>query len=413
MIENDDRVLIFAPHPDDDILGCGVIIHDCIERKVPVKVVYLTYGDGNELSFIKFNKWDLPVVIPHEVKEMGERRHAEAIAGEENLGLDKSNLLFLGYPDFGTMDIWRKHWGVEQAAKGLFTRANKVPYSDAKRPGAKYKGEEIMRDISEIIENFNPTKVFVSHLYDHHPDHQALHLYVRSALMTLGSSIPLLSYLVHYTHWPDPQGYHPDSPLEPPLPIDPELVWTTSPLTEKGKGQKYNSIKKHETQYKANPTMLESFIRTNELFSSIPMISLTEAKTGFEGVNGEVESEHPISHNIKIEDGNLDQIIRYTKVLEKRATIFLYLFPFQQQVKFSRLPKWCLKITKSHVRLYDQSKLVISDKIVHHHDLKNRSIEVSIPLDFFPNASHLFIQTVNKIEHITVNWTRWKILQLV
>ena len=51
-----DRILILAPHPDDEVLGCGGIIQKSVAMKRPVHVVYLTYGDNNEWSFLIYRK---------------------------------------------------------------------------------------------------------------------------------------------------------------------------------------------------------------------------------------------------------------------------------------------------------------------------------------------------------------------
>ncbi|MGO9610231.1 MAG: PIG-L deacetylase family protein, partial [Verrucomicrobiia bacterium] len=52
----DDRIIIFAPHPDDESIGCGGIIQQALALKVPVRIVWLTYGDNNEWSFFLYRK---------------------------------------------------------------------------------------------------------------------------------------------------------------------------------------------------------------------------------------------------------------------------------------------------------------------------------------------------------------------
>jgi hypothetical protein len=47
----DDRIIIFAPHPDDESIACGGVIQQALALKVPVRIVWLTYGDNNEWSF--------------------------------------------------------------------------------------------------------------------------------------------------------------------------------------------------------------------------------------------------------------------------------------------------------------------------------------------------------------------------
>src|SRR5437899_999403 len=40
------RVLVFAPHPDDETIGAGGLIFHLTRRSVPVRVVFVTNGDG-------------------------------------------------------------------------------------------------------------------------------------------------------------------------------------------------------------------------------------------------------------------------------------------------------------------------------------------------------------------------------
>lgn len=51
-ISKEDRILILAPHPDDEIVGTGGIIEKAMDIKVPVKIAFLTCGDANEWSFL-------------------------------------------------------------------------------------------------------------------------------------------------------------------------------------------------------------------------------------------------------------------------------------------------------------------------------------------------------------------------
>ena len=73
-----DRILILAPHPDDEVLGAGGVIQKAVSMKLPVKVVFLTYGDSNQWSFLLYRKH--PVFMPGAVQSMGLVRKDEAIA---------------------------------------------------------------------------------------------------------------------------------------------------------------------------------------------------------------------------------------------------------------------------------------------------------------------------------------------
>lgn len=45
-LQEAQRVLVLAPHPDDECIGCGGLIAALVQRQVPVKVVLVTDGGG-------------------------------------------------------------------------------------------------------------------------------------------------------------------------------------------------------------------------------------------------------------------------------------------------------------------------------------------------------------------------------
>src|SRR5262250_1622088 len=61
-----DRLLVLAPHPDDELVGCGGMIQRALAAGAAVRVVFLTYGDGNEWSFTVYRRH--PVVAPDAVR---------------------------------------------------------------------------------------------------------------------------------------------------------------------------------------------------------------------------------------------------------------------------------------------------------------------------------------------------------
>src|SRR6185436_660247 len=51
-----DRLLILAPHPDDEVLCCGGLIQKAVAMGLPVRTVFFTYGDNNQWSFLVYRK---------------------------------------------------------------------------------------------------------------------------------------------------------------------------------------------------------------------------------------------------------------------------------------------------------------------------------------------------------------------
>ena len=78
-------VLVVAPHPDDEVLGCGgsICVHVADGRRVAV--AYLTFGENGS-----------PV---HPPEVMGPIREAEAREAMRVLGVSEADIHFLRFPD--------------------------------------------------------------------------------------------------------------------------------------------------------------------------------------------------------------------------------------------------------------------------------------------------------------------------
>ena len=47
MFTSDSRLMLIAPHPDDEALACGIILQHAVRADAPIRVVYATDGDDN------------------------------------------------------------------------------------------------------------------------------------------------------------------------------------------------------------------------------------------------------------------------------------------------------------------------------------------------------------------------------
>jgi len=249
ILSNNDRILIMAPHPDDESVATGGLIQEAIDKGIPVHVVFLTYGDFNVWSYTVFEK--IPMLTPDQALHLGEIRHGEALNAIKKLGLSEEDVTFLGYPDYGTSEILYYHWRKNSPYSGILTRKTSVPYSTALSLDSPYKGESIMKDIETVITEFNPTKIFVSHPDDHHPDHRAMFVFTTVSLWDMGKDIEVYPYLVHYRQWPSPLGYYPTYFLDPPS-YDDGVVWKELPMTSGYTLTKFSALKSHVTQYESN-----------------------------------------------------------------------------------------------------------------------------------------------------------------
>lgn len=267
-----DRLLVLAPHPDDEVAGCGGLILRAIKEGIPVRIVFLTNGDSNEGAFLAYRGH--PVVSPSAVIAMGRTREQEALRADAVLGVPSSAVSFLGYPDRGTLAIWLAHWSARPPLRGLLTRATAVPYAIASRPGAPYKGGAVLSDLERVMAALRPTKICLSSPADRHPDHAALYLFTRVALWNLGSQPDLLPYLVHYPKWPGPGGGGKSESIAPPPALRSEFEWRVFPVPPGERRQEYQALLEHRSQMRSIRRLLGRLVASNETFGTFADLHL-------------------------------------------------------------------------------------------------------------------------------------------
>lgn len=425
-LNDNDRILILAPHPDDEVLGCGGIIEKALEKKLPLSIVFFTYGDNNEWSFIVYR--ERPVVFPRAVQKMGLVRHDEAIAAAKVFGVDSNQLIFLGYPDFRTLNIWYSHWGDSPPARSMLTEVNRVPYSNAFRPGAMYKGEEILKDLETIILKFKPTRIFVSHPADHNPDHQALYLFTRIALWDLKGKITaeLYPYLIHFPNWPRPKRFIAGRQMVPPDALTDKIKWETNLLDSAKVELKYEALKKHKSQFEVSSRYLLSFIGLNELFGDFPLVmldrgiglpySLNKSRTDSINISKELTGEEKNlfvgikSRYISVEGENLVLSVETSRPLMKMVSLSVYLFGYRDDKSFGEMPKIHIVFSPGGYKVFDKNHLIKK------HGLKvissRREKKIWIPLDLLGYPQIILTAARTYTVKVPLDWASWRIIEL-
>jgi LmbE family N-acetylglucosaminyl deacetylase len=421
-LNGNDRLLILAPHPDDEVLGCGGIIQQALALRLPVRVVFLTYGDFYEWSFVRYKGW--PVLTPRGVEGMGEIRHDEALAAASTLGLSSGDVQFLGYPDFGTLEMWYRAWGQAPPVKGMLTRATAVPYNNALRPGAPYKGEEVLKSLTSILREFQPTKVFVSHPADHHPDHRAFYLFARVALFDVEQELSpqIYPYLVHYSRWPTPEGNHPNEPMQPPATLTDPIPWSVVPLNAQQEAAKAAALECHKTQMKASSRFLRSFVRSNELFGDFPPVVLQAQtpprslsdKTDFPTPSPEiVERAHwvgIVEWTVQVEEDALVFLIRLTRPPTKEVGSSLYLFGYRRDEPFAQMPKFHIKFGPIFHQFYNQDREIPPEQV--QVTRSGRDIHVRVPLAMMGHPQRILASVRTYVAAVPLDWQSWQILEV-
>ena len=273
------RILVIAPHPDDETLGAGGMIFTARRRGAQVKVVFMTMGDGSGAAAGMQSGTGRP--SPDHMIALGRRRHGEAIAALAALGVAEEDAIFLGYPDGGLADIVdNRHWQPHEPYTSKHTGRASSPYASSFTPGAEYCASRIVGDLAMILADYMPDLVLVPHPLDAHSDHWASYALAMYAIEQLDyvelTGARVLAYMVHAgANWPQPWGYRPDLPLDPPQwRGSPQAAWIRAALTEDAIAAKLRALEQYKSQLVSLSAFLQSFVRSNELFSLAPVIDL-------------------------------------------------------------------------------------------------------------------------------------------
>lgn len=167
------RLLVVAPHPDDETLGCGLLLQQVLAAGGQVRVVLMTDGDNNPWPqrFLERR-----VVIDDAARQRwGARRRDELIRALARLGVPATALHRLGWQDMAVTQRLREQPKAAIAA------------------------------MRAAIAAFQPSVICGPALRDSHPDHGAAHVLCRLALAGLEPAPALLAYPVHGSA--DPLAY--------------------------------------------------------------------------------------------------------------------------------------------------------------------------------------------------------------
>lgn len=327
-----DRILIFAPHCDDESLGLSGFTQQALAAGAEVQVVWLTNGDGFPYSAEReFGRLGLN---HDDYINFGLQRQTEALAAVSASGLTPRNTLFLGYPDSGLAEMWLHNWTPGKPFLSRFTGCARSPYANSLTPNAVYCGQQALKDVETVIRRFRPTHVFCPHPNDNHPDHWATYVFVAAALWELNPPTPgdgppspgpvLGLYLVHRGDWPVPQGLHPKDDLPPPaalLQMDTE--WRQIPLSSEQEAAKRAAVAKYVSQMRVMRRFLTSFVRRNELLGTRPPGPLDVVPNGTLRVVDEwrgipVSAHDPANDTVQTDIGGSADIVSISAAEDSR-----------------------------------------------------------------------------------------------
>jgi LmbE family N-acetylglucosaminyl deacetylase len=267
----DTRLLVIAPHPDDEILGAGGLMRRVHDLGGFVHVVYLTDGDGYPEGVRLEERGTKKNPSSSDFRDYGRRRQHEAQDALKTLGLDEHDTTFLRFPDGGLCKLTHTYWSDRHRAyRSPYTRRDRPPESDTIVPNAEYRGEDLTLELARIIAEFGPTLILVPRKEDQHPDHCAAWYFLADALGGVARVLPglapdVVNYIVHYDDWPFNDERATLSP--PPGLRGGASGWMRVTLTPEELRAKREAIRRYGTQMHAMRSFLEAFARSNEVFS--------------------------------------------------------------------------------------------------------------------------------------------------
>jgi LmbE family N-acetylglucosaminyl deacetylase len=342
---------------------------------------------------------------------MGQVRRKEAIAAMKSLGIAEDDLIFLGYPDFGTFAMFNDYWQGKAPYKSMLTRISAVPYKENFSYGVLYKPEHILNDIKLTLMQYKPTKIFVSHPADVNADHKALYLYLQVALLDLTGDIgdpKVYPYLIHHVGWPLPRHYHPDKSLSPPDDFAAsEINWLEYRLSPEEIEKKHQAVLYYRSQTESSAFYLLAFARQNELFGDYPAIelerqvSLKEKAVSFFGFShlfsdiglaGLQDTENFIleKNGVSYAEADHHLLLRIEKPqnMKYRFGATVYLFGYRGKTPFREMPKIRILNLYDRVRVFDGRKAMDEEGIAV--EIAPGTLTLKIPLQLLGNPEIVF-----------------------
>jgi LmbE family N-acetylglucosaminyl deacetylase len=216
----DDRVLVFAPHPDDESLATGGLLQRARSLGAAVRVVFLTDGDNNPWAqrAVERRFW----LGARDRVRFAVRRRKEALDALAVLGVNEPSAVFLALPD--------------QGLTGLLMHSS----------------ERVIPLLVRELREWRPTLLVGPSLAEIHADHSATAVMIRLALAALPRDLtpPLhLRYVIHNRH------------VRQGLAFDRSLSLSEIELARKGA-----AIRSHRTQLISRRAFLLAFAQAVESY---------------------------------------------------------------------------------------------------------------------------------------------------
>lgn len=147
-------LLVVVPHEDDEINLAGSVIYKTVLQGIKVICVFITNGD-----------WFYPAQI----------RMKEAIHSLKTIGVNKEDIIFLGYPDSGEeieRSIFKSAQIDSNGHKSTYGSKECLDFATIEYGHAQtYTWENVLSDLKCVILKYRPTTIIGTD-FDNHADHR-------------------------------------------------------------------------------------------------------------------------------------------------------------------------------------------------------------------------------------------------
>ena len=279
------RVIIFSPHPDDESLAAGGLIHRVINSGGEVRVVFVTNGDGYPEAIRR--KLGHPSRSSHDFIDYGKHRYEEALQALCELGVPAEDAISLGFPDDGIDDLLNNYWSKLTPYTSPHTRLSSAVYKDSYSRWTVYAGVNLKDAMAEILENFSPDWIVMPDPRDYHPDHCATGLFVLEALREMNQegdisfkNIQILTYLVHFKDYPTSPEWMKEVQRSGLFmsatggAILSSTEWFQLPLSEEDVEAKERALLAHQSQHQMLGGFFKIFLNPREIFGRLDPVQV-------------------------------------------------------------------------------------------------------------------------------------------
>ena len=171
----DPPVMVIVAHPDEESLIAAGVMKEAMNGGNSVKVVIVTNGDS---------------------ASDGLTREAESMDALVNkLGLDQNDLIFLGYPDAGLLDMYNNYptaadgsyvsLAGKSATYGGLGLGGRDFHSYRNGTAAAYNRANLVADLKALMDRYQPAEIHTNSPADQDSDDRAVFYAVRDAIQSL------------------------------------------------------------------------------------------------------------------------------------------------------------------------------------------------------------------------------------